>query len=473
MADLDLVGRGGANVDGTGAHLLPAAGGGPFVSMEDTPQYPSLRTTWWPMLLLFLAANLYSIDRGIVGVLAEQIQTGLAISEVQMGLLLGLAYSLLSGFLGLALGYLVDRHVRRNILAASIILWSVATVAGGLAPNFGWFFGFRMLVGLGEAAIAPAAISIIADMFPPRRRGRGLGCYFIGATIGTALSSIIPGWILGAHVQLLLPIVGLLKPWRSAFVLCGAAGPLIGLLMLTVSEPARPGSRPGDHRLPLRENLAYFWRLRRIMVPLYAGFCLHYVAFVGITAWTAAFLARTYHISLIGFAGQFGLMMLIAGGAGYATGSFVTDSPPCRGPNGKLALLAILPLVALPAALSGFAPGLVAALAMLAGLSFATPVINVAMNATVQELVPSRIRGLSYALLAVLTSLPAGAGGPLAIAWTTEHILGNPALIGRSFLIVGAPALLSACACFLLAGRAYRLAAAHGDVGAYALPNPT
>ena len=69
--------------------------------------------------------------------------------------------------------------------------------AGGLAPNFDWFFVFRALVGLGEAAIAPAAISLIADMFPPHRRGRAVGAYLIGATIGSALSSIIPGWIVG------------------------------------------------------------------------------------------------------------------------------------------------------------------------------------------------------------------------------------------------------------------------------------
>jgi MFS family permease len=424
------------------------------------------------MLLLFLAANLYSIDKGIVGVLAEQIRTGLAISDVMMGLLLGLAYTVLNGVFGLALGYLVDRHVRRNILAASIVLWSLATVAGGLAPNFAWFFGFRMLVGLGEAAIAPAAISVIADMFPPSRRGRALGCYLVGATLGTALSPIIPGWVIGAHLQLLLPFFGTLAPWRSAFVLCGAAGPLIGLLMLTVKEPGRPGSRPGDHRLPLRENLVYFWRLRSVMFPLYTGFCLHYVAFVGITAWTAAFLTRTYHISLVGFAGRLGLMMLIAGGAGYVLGSFVTDSSRFRRPAGRLALLAVLPLVAVPAALAGLAPGLVLALAMLASVTFATPIINVAMNVTVQELVPSRMRGLSYALLAVFTSLPAGAGGPLAIAWVTEHVIGNPALIGRSFLIVGVPALLAASGCFLLAGRASRLAETQGDFDAIVQPGP-
>jgi len=420
-----------------------------------TAGYPGIRHTSWPMLLLFLAANLYSIDRAIVGVLAEPIRTDFRITDVQMSLLLGLAYALLSGLLGLVLGYLIDRHIRRTILAGSVILWSLATAAGGLAPNFEWFFVFRALVGLGESAIAPAAISLIADMFPPHRRGRALGGYLIGATFGSALSSIIPGWIVGAGLHLQIPGFGSLVPWRSAFFLCGAAGPALGLLLLTVREPLRRGARGAEgERPPLRENFAYLWRQRRVMVPLYAGFCLHYVAFVGISAWTAAFLTRTYHLTLTDFSGKLGLMLLIGGATGYLAGGFVVDSVPMRREGGRRRLLALLPLVALPAALAGLAPSVVIALTMLTALSFATPILNVAMNATVQDLVPNRMRGFSYALLAVVSALPAGAGGPLAIAYATEHVAGDQALIGRSFLIVGVPSLLAASLCFLLSTHA-------------------
>ena len=151
--------------------------------------------SWWPMLLLFLSAIVYSIDKGIVGVLAEPIRRDFAIGDTEMGLLLGLAYSLLSGILGLGLGHLVDRSHRFRLLAGCILLWSVATIACGLARGFGDFFVFRMLVGLGEAALAPAAVSLIADMFAPGQRGKALSAYLIGASIGSGLSSIIPGWL--------------------------------------------------------------------------------------------------------------------------------------------------------------------------------------------------------------------------------------------------------------------------------------
>jgi predicted MFS family arabinose efflux permease len=256
-------------------------------------------------------------------------------------------------------------------------------------------------------------------------------------------------------MQLTIPGFGLLVPWRSAFFLCGVIGPLIGLLLLTVQEPQRHGVREGRNELPsLRESLGYLWQRRGVMVPLYAGFCLHYVAFVGITAWTAAFLTRRYQHGLAEFSGRLGLMLLLAGGAGYLAGGFVADSKPFHGAGGKRLLLAILPLVALPSTLAGFAPSVSLALILLMALSFATPIINVAMSATVQDLVPNRMRAFSYALVSVVSALPAGAGGPLAIAYATEHVAGGSAFIGRSFLIVGVPALLTASACFLLSRRA-------------------
>jgi MFS family permease len=411
------------------------------------------------MLLLFTAGILYNIDRAIVGVLAEPIRATFAISDVQMGLLLGLAYSLLSGLLGLVLGTFVDRHVRRTVLAGSIILWSLATIMGGLSPGFGTFFVSRALVGLGEAALAPAAISLIADMFPAHRRGRALGGYYLGAVLGSALSSVIPGWIVGANLHLTLPLFGTVVPWRSAFVLCGSIGPIVGLLLLTVKEPIRRGARNASGApTMLGDKLRYMVRQRAVMGPLYLGICLYYLAFIGIGAWTAAFLTRNYHLTLADFSGKLGLMMLIAGGSGYIAGGLISDLAVGKRQGGKLILLAILPIVALPCAFATFAPTATGALVALAALSFATPMLNVAMNGSIQELVPNDMRGFSYALLMVVAALPAGAGGPLAIAYVTEHVLGDPALIGHSFLIVGLPCFLLASASFAFAYRAFRRA---------------
>jgi MFS family permease len=418
------------------------------------------------MLLLFLAANLYSIDKAIVGVLAEPIKADLGITDIQMGLLLGLAYSLLSGLCGLWLGTLVDRHIRRTVLGCAIIVWSLSTVAGGLSPNFETFFIFRALVGLGEAAVAPAALSLIADMFPPERRGRALSTYLIGASIGTALSSIIPGSIVGANLHLSIPGYGLVIPWRSAFILCGAIGPIVGLLFFSVKEPARRGMQTDKMKGPTAvDKLAYLWRQRAVVIPLFLGFCLYYVAFVGVAAWTAPLLMRSFDAQLPDFANTLGIILLISGVSGYMLGGLSADSAIGSRRGGRLMIMTILPIIALPSAFSGFAPSLLLAILLLASITLATPMLNVAMNATVQEIVPNDMRGFSYAFLSVVSALPAGAGGPLLLAWVTQSVLGDPARIATSFVIVVIPSLLGSAIAFLLARRAYLRVGSDGELG--------
>lgn len=435
----------------------------------DTSPFPPVRQTLWPMLLLFLAANFYSIDKAIVGVLAEPIKADLGIDDIRMGLLMGLAYSLLSGVCGLWLGSLVDRHVRKRVLGGAIIVWSLSTALGGLAPNFATFFVLRALVGLGEAAIAPAAMSLIADMFPPERRGRALSAYLIGATIGTSLSSVVPGAILAANLHIALPGYGLVIPWRSAFLLCGAIGPLVGLAFLTIREPARRGigaSQTCEAEVPAQvgEKLSYLWRHRTLVAPLFGGFCLYYVAFVGVTSWTAPLLMRTYGLTLPQIANLLGLGMLIAGISGYVLGGLAADSRAKARKSGRIGLMVVLPILALPAAFSGLAPGLGFAIAALATISLTTPMLNVAMNATVQEIVPNDMRGFSYAFLSVVAALPAGAGGPFAIAFVSENVLGGPSRIAASFVCVVLPCLMLAAACFALAARAFRTAPPDGEL---------
>jgi predicted MFS family arabinose efflux permease len=413
--------------------------------------YPATRTVIWPMALLFLGANLYSIDRSIVGVLAEPIRKSFALGDAQMGLLLGLAYSLLSAVLGLGLGWLVDHRTRSHLVAGAIALWSVATIACGLAPNFQAFFVARMVVGLGEAAIAPAALSLVADFFPQARRGRGMAVYFIGASIGSGLSSVIPGAILRHGLALHLPGLGALEPWRSAFVLCGLAGPVVSLLLLSVREPIR--QHPPREDAPsanIAAKLGALWQQKALIVPLYLGFCLFYVALLGITLWTAAFLGRRYGLPITSFSGALGLMLLATGMGGYVASGLLADSRVARGGAGRIPLLVALPLLGLPAAFATFAPDYRVALVLLGSIGLAMPMINVTMNTTLQDILPNAMRGFGAAMLGLASSIIAGAGGPWIIAMASAAT-GD---LGHAFMVVGLPFLLASSGCFALAWRA-------------------
>jgi MFS family permease len=413
--------------------------------------------------LLFLAASLYNIDRLIVGILAEPIRAELHISDVQMGLLLGVAFSTLSSTFGLFVGYLVDRSVRRTVLGSCILLWSGSTIAAGFAPDFKAFFVCRALVGLGEMALAPAALSLVADLFPVARRGRALSVYFLGATCGASLAALIPGAIAARGIHLSLPGLGELSTWRTSFVLCGLIGPLLGVLWLTVPEPPRRGiTLGGREHSRLLERLRYLWRERRVIGPLIGGGTLFFVTLQATVNWSTTFLMRAYHLTLAELAGPLGITAFGAGAIGYLVAGMLVDSTFVRRHGGKSSLLVGVPLVALPGTLACLCPGPWSALAALSAITIATPLLNVAMNGSLQDLVPNAMRGFSLTVFGALNGLLAVSLGPLLVALATERLFGSPELIGFSLMVVGAPALLAATVCFAFSRRALRSALARG-----------
>ncbi len=429
--------------------------------MADAAPYPALRATLWPVSLLFFAAILYNVDRLVVGVLAEPIRTELRISDFQMSLLLGLAFNLLSSSAGLVVGYLVDRSVRRTVLGLGLLLWSGATIAGGFAPDFRTFFMCRALVGLGEAALAPAALSLIADLFGIARRGRALSGFYLGATCGSSLAAFIPGAVALGGIHFPLPHGGTLTTWRTTLIICGLLGPIVGLLFFSVREPLRRGvGLAVEQGSGVAARLHYLWRQRRVIAPLVGGGVFFFIALSASTSWTATFLMRAYHLSLAELAAPLGIMNFVAGFAGYLLAGFLVDSDVVRRHGGKSTLLVLVPFVALPATLAVFCPGPRLALLALSAITLATPLHNVAANGSIQDLLPNAMRGFSLTLFGAVGGLLSFTTGPLLVALATERLFGRAELIGYSLTAVGLPSLLGAAVCFAWSRRALRTALA-------------
>ena len=165
---------------------MPTPGGEPVSSKQ----------AWWFVAVLCAAAILSIIDRGILNLVVDPVRADLGLTEVQIGLLQGLAFGLFYATAGLALGVAVDRHSRRLLIIAGITIWSLATIAAGFTRNFEELFVTRLLVGFGEAALAPAAISLIADLFPTERRGRPMGSADTGQAIADGLAILLTGLVL-------------------------------------------------------------------------------------------------------------------------------------------------------------------------------------------------------------------------------------------------------------------------------------
>ena len=163
--------------------------------------------SFYILFLLFLINLMNFFDRTIPAVVLEPIRKEFALDDTALGLL-GASFTLIYAVAGIPLGYLADRFRRTGILAAGLTVWSVLTAASGLAWSFMSFFWIRLSVGVGEASCAPAANSLIGDLFPSDKRARALDdrfhetsvmelmiCWWIPCfAIGKARSRIMAGW---------------------------------------------------------------------------------------------------------------------------------------------------------------------------------------------------------------------------------------------------------------------------------------
>lgn len=200
--------------------------------------------SWYMVFVLFIAYTLSSIDRQILTLLVGPIRADLNLSDSEMSLLMGFAFSLLFAIAGLPIGRLSDRKSRRNIIAIGIACWCAMTAACGFAKNFTHLFMARMGVGIGEAALSPAAFSLIADRFPPNRRAFATSVYHLGYPIGAGVAMILGGILIGTLSDLgpqTLGFLGTFSPWQLTFMIVGIPGLLVIGLIYTFTEPERKG----------------------------------------------------------------------------------------------------------------------------------------------------------------------------------------------------------------------------------------
>lgn len=415
---------------------------------------------WLTVGTLFLAQIVSTIDRGMLALVIDPVRADLGISEMQIALLQGFAFSIFYVTVGLPLGVVADKVNRRKLLLAGITIWSTATIAGGFAEGFGSMFASRLFIGVGEAVLGPCAVTMISDLFPPERRGRPMALYVFGSMIAFGLGSLICGIILDLAPQGVfagLPVIGKLAPWRIAFVLVGISGVVLLALLATLREPVRsvPASRPDGSKLTFRQGLRTMARDYRVFVPYYAALALFAVGGVVATGWGAVFLTRTFAYD-IGTAGKsLGLAQVLWAALGAGVAGFAVDQVGKRfGVAGRMRLAGALTVLALPSALPQFAGNDTLAIVMLGELMFVMAIYGSTMLSVLSEIAPPSLRGFAVALYAFVMTMIGGSLGPVAVAWLTGSVFADPQAVGWSMAIVGTVAFtLSALLAFYAAAR--------------------
>lgn len=271
----------------------------------------SIRYSTYVLALLWAAALLRFVDLQILAVLLEPIKAEFLLTDTQLALLGGLAFALLYGGLGIPVAWLAERYSRRRIIAIAITLWSAMTVLCGQAHSFASLFLARVGVGLGEAGAYAPSTSLLADYFPPARRGRAC------AVLATAIPvGVLTGFLIGG-------IVAERWGWRMAMTVAGLPGLLVGaLIWLTLADPARENT---GMALPpaggfLQQSRALWQRPGYAHVVVAA--CLFTLGAVGSGVWLPSYFIRHHGMStaaigmwMAGLYGIGGLLGSLLGGA--------------------------------------------------------------------------------------------------------------------------------------------------------------
>ncbi len=428
--------------------------------------YPPVGAASYSLALLFIAYVLSFVDRQILALLVGPIRAEFGISDFQFSLLQGAAFALLYTFAGLPLGRIADRHSRKWVVALSVLFWSLATCACGLAKNFWHLFAARMAVGAGEAGLAPPAYSIITDSFREQHFGYAMAVYKVAVKVGGGLALVIGGFLIDYYSSLpevVLPLFGTLAPWQATLITVGAPGLILSLLLLTMTEPSRKGvatTKDGSHELAVSQVARFLWQRRRVYLSLFLGSSMLAMAGYGGAAWYPEFFVRNYGMSKSAAGGSFGAILLTAGTLGVMLGPWVANKLAARGHEDAYvraiyyaSMITTVPAVAAP--LMGSAT--LTMLVLWPAIFFGGAYLGV-MAASFQPITPNQMRGQTTALYIFVTNIFGMAVGTSVLAAFTDFVYQDDTMLHYSIATANAIFYPAAIGLFWYCLPAYRRA---------------
>ncbi len=430
---------------------MPAA---PQTSKPDSPAFEDPRRGYLALGVFLVLYALAYLDRHVLNLMVEPIRRDLGATDFQISLLQGIAFVAFFSLSGLPLGWAVDRYPRRIVVFCGIIFWSVAAAAGAFATRYWHLLLARFGVGAGEAALAPAAYSILADLFPPARLGFAMAIFSSGAIVGGAISLAAGGLIVGLASEgavYVVPFLGEFSAWQLVFLVTGAPGLLLVFLIFLVSEPKRRATALTDRTAGpnLFEGLRFMASQRGFFSAHLAGFSLLNLVAYSWIAWSPTFLARTLGWSIPKVGLILGAATLIGGLVGMLGSGRLADHLFRRGvadAHLRIYVYAALGLGALIVT-AGLVPQTTVVVVCVVLASVITPFIAVAATA-LQITTPARYRGQVSAVFLLVYNIVGAGLGPVIVAAFTDYVFAEDARIGWSLAASAAIFTPLASLCF-------------------------
>lgn len=375
------------------------------MSAEDRPAW-SNAYGWYVLGLLTMASITGGADRAVISVIAEPLKSEFLLSDKQIGILGGMGYSLTFALTVLPAGWLIDRMNRAWLLSGVVAIWSFLTAMGAFASSFTTLLAARMGVGVGEAPAQPASLSLIADIFSPKRRNTAVSIYVAGGGAGGMIIYILGGWLL-THFG-----------WRTVFLVAGGPGLLLAaLLFATARDPGRGVFDEDRRKKDKPASEVAVPKIKDVIRSIVGNAALCYGIFaitiatgftITLTIWTTPFLVRVHGMAV----SQGVIWTGISSGVGLMVGALLTGPLADRFTKGDQRKLTLIPIAATFI-------GLVAGTVMSLGT---TPEVSLA-GLLVGGLMTGVYIAPGYSILLSLTS-PNIRGTTMAVARLVSMVLG-------------------------------------------------
>lgn len=421
---------------------------------------------WYVVTLLAVAYAVSYIDRLIISLMVDPIKASLALSDTQVSLLIGFSFAIFYATSAIPIAWLADRFSRRNIIISGITIWCLMTTACGFARNFTSLFVARMGVGFGEAALAPAANSMIADAFPKEQLGKALGVFASGIAIGVGVSLVVGGQLLafiGPSKLYDFPLIGTIAGWQLTFIILGITGLLLGAFIFTIREPERKVDGPNSKTQEktkgpsFSETIGYFKTHKLVYGTLFLGYAAAQTVFYATGAWIPTLFLRVYKWDVASFGTIYGLIIGVMGLVGIIAGAWASDHFYNKGIEDAhwriiMVTFCFIPLYALiPVFNNEFIT-----MGLLATGNLAAFAAAVAAPAAILLITPNLYRAMATALFFFTINILGMTFGPFLVALLIDNFFKDPNSIAEAIAIVSMVSWVIAMIILFLGFKFYR-----------------
>jgi len=355
--------------------------------------------SWYALAVLTAVYVLNFLDRTLIYILFTPIKKEMAFTDLQLALLGTTSFVIFYTLLGVPFGWVADHASRTKLIASGLAIWSLFSGLTGFANTFWTLFLCRVMVGVGEATLGPAALSLLSDYFPARMRATVLSVYSSGIAIGGGLAFFLGGWIGQAH------------GWRWAFYLLGFPGLALAALVLFLRELPRGRS---DQTTKASSDWRLLFRSKPLLF-LFVGYALLGLASNNLGIWVPTFFVRVHGFSLLTIGTAAGILSIVVGIPSMILGGWVSDRVRRFLSGGRMAFTASAAIASVPLWIALLYTNNIALLIAVNVVLYGLAIMWIGpATADVADIAGPKLRGLAIGVFfSIVNILAYGIGAPL------------------------------------------------------------